>query len=192
LLLKNCLLIFAKYPEPGWVKTRLAKKIGPEKAASFYKEMVETVIQKTAPENGEYRRVLYFDPPERKNDFQKWLPHLNLKPQACGDLGERMAAAIGDSFKIGVQKVVVVGSDCVDIDRNLVCEALSRLDRSDLVVGPAADGGYYLLGMKKLYDLFTGIPWSTDQVLPETLKKTARLNLTITLLPTLVDIDEIP
>lgn len=191
MLLKNHLLIFAKYPEPGRVKTRLAKKIGPKRAASLYKEMVETVVQKTSPENGEYRRILYFDPHERRDDFEKWFPFLDVKPQTNGDLGRRMAAAIGDSLESGAQKALVIGSDCIDIDRTLVCDAVSRLDQSDLVIGPATDGGYYLIGMKKLYDLFTDISWSTDQVLPETMKRTARLNLTVTLLPTLSDIDEI-
>lgn len=188
----NELLIFAKYPEPGRVKTRLARRIGLEKAARLYQTMVETVVQKTIPQNGEYYRQLYFDPPERGADFQKWFPFLDMKPQAEGDLGRRMAAAIGDSFKKGVQKVIVVGSDCVDIDRTLVCDALSRLDQSDLVIGPAADGGYYLIGVKNFHDLFTGIPWSTDRVFAETIRRANEFNLRVAVLPTLSDIDEIP
>ena len=190
--MKNHLLIFAKYPEPGRVKTRLARQIGFEKAARLYQTMVETVVQKTAPRNGDYRRFLYFDPPERKGDFQQWFPFLQMQPQREGDLGDRMTSAIRESLESAAERVIVIGSDCMEIDGVLIEGAFFRLDQADVVVGPATDGGYYLIGMKKLYDLFTDIPWSTDRVFDETIRRANEFNLRVAVLPTLSDIDEIP
>ncbi|MBI2083319.1 MAG: TIGR04282 family arsenosugar biosynthesis glycosyltransferase [Deltaproteobacteria bacterium] len=187
----NKLLIFAKYPEPGRVKTRLAKTIGPEKAAILYKEMVETVMQKSLPVDGEYRRTLCFDPPQMENDFREWFPLLEMRPQCRGDLGQRMSAVFQESLENGSTKTVLIGTDCVEIDRSLLCDAFDRLEKSDLVLGPAKDGGYYLIGMKKPHPfLFEGIPWSTEKVLGLTLEKAKESDLKVELLKTLSDLDE--
>ncbi|MBI2980874.1 MAG: TIGR04282 family arsenosugar biosynthesis glycosyltransferase, partial [Deltaproteobacteria bacterium] len=194
---------FAKYPEPGRVKTRLARAIGLERAALLYKEMIETVVRRTAPlplpppsrggggGEGEYRRTLCFDPPERENDFRKWLPSLDLRRQGGGDLGQRMSAAFQESLANDLDRTVLIGTDCTEIDRSLLCDAFQQLEGADLVLGPAKDGGYYLIGMKKAHPfLFEEIPWSTNKVLHETLQKAGRENLKIELLKTLSDIDE--
>lgn len=186
------LIIFAKYPEPGRVKTRLAKKIGSERAASLYKEMAETVVLKTAPVGEKYRQVLFFDPPEREADFRRWFPGLDLCPQVSGDLGARMEAAFRESFDAGAGGVVLIGTDCPDLDHDLVIQAFQKMAGSDLVIGPATDGGYYLIGMKNLRgEIFTGIPWSTNRVLSMTLQRAEEAGLRVALLPTLSDIDEI-
>lgn len=193
----NHLLIFAKYPESGKVKTRLARSLGFERAALLYKEMVEIVVVKTAPVNGEYARTLYFDPPERREDFKTWFPSLTISPQGSGDLGLRMKSAIEESFRSGADRVVLIGSDCTEIDRDLILEAFRRLEASDVVIGPAADGGYYLIGMNRsggrtvTPQLFTGISWSTVSVLRETLQKAEKIGIPYALLPTLSDLDEI-
>ena len=184
----NELLIFAKYPEPGRVKTRLARIVGPEQAAFLYQEMVETVVGKTG--EGESRRVLCFDPPEREADVRRWFPGLEMRPQSDGDLGQRMLHALQGSLISGSQRAVLVGTDCVALDRALVHEAFQRLERSDLVLGPAHDGGYYLIGMNQAHSvLFTGIPWSTDQVLAATLAKAEAGRLQVELLKILSDMD---
>ncbi|HSA59206.1 MAG TPA: TIGR04282 family arsenosugar biosynthesis glycosyltransferase [bacterium] len=196
-MLLNHLLIFAKYPEPGKVKTRLARSVGLERAALLYKEMAETVVVKTAPVNGEYARTLHFDPPEKSRDFEVWFPSLAIKPQCAGDLGLRMKSAIEESFRSGADRVVLIGSDCPDLDRPLVLESFRKLESSDLVIGPATDGGYYLIGMsrrglaRQAPALFDGVLWSTASVLRETLEKAEKIGIPYALLPTLSDVDEI-
>lgn len=189
--MNNRLLIFAKYPEAGKVKTRLARTVGAVEAALRYREMIETVIKKTLPLNGEYRRTLCFDPPQKENDFRQWFPSLEIKPQGDGDLGQRMSAAFQESLVNGSDRTVLIGTDCVEIDRSLLCDAFDHLDKADLVLGPAKDGGYYLIGMKKAHPfLFEGIPWSTEKVLNKTLEKANRSRLKVELLKTLSDLDE--
>lgn len=141
---KNTLLIFAKYPTPGRVKTRLARQIGDGEAARLYRTMIEMVIKMTRPSRGQYTQVLCYDPPERKTDFEKWFPNLKLLSQISGDLGKRLAEAIRCSLSDSEQ-VVVIGSDCIDIDEQLVIQAFQKLESADLVIGPAEDGGYYLI-----------------------------------------------
>lgn len=190
-LIMNDLLLFAKYPEPGKVKTRLAAALGAEKAALFYKEMVEEVVKKTRPANGEYRPILCYDPPDRRDDFAKWLDLPLLKPQEGADLGEKMKNALAESLR-EAGKVLVIGTDCVDIDRPLVIEAFGKLDDADIVLGPVKDGGYYLIGCKKIYpEVFTAIDWSTERVLTQTLERARALKLRVSLLPELEDIDTV-
>jgi hypothetical protein len=153
--------------------------------------MVETMIGRTTPRNGEYRRTLCFDPAERERDFANWFSTLDLRPQCAGDLGVRMRAAIEESLARGADRVVLIGSDCPDLDRDLILEAFRRLEASDLVIGPATDGGYYLIGMKNVHDIFTEIPWSTGRVFQETMEKVKGAGLKVALLPTLSDVDEI-
>jgi glycosyltransferase A (GT-A) superfamily protein (DUF2064 family) len=205
----NSLLLFAKYPEPGKVKTRLAQRIGLEAAANRYREMLEQVVRQTRPLNGEYSQVLYFDPPERAEEFSRWFTWIEeQRVQRGKSLGERMCQAIEESFRfvppslqrrglrggrnnVQANKILLIGTDCVEIDRQLICEAFYQLDKNDLVLGPATDGGYYFIGCRQSHpSLFEEITWSTDQVLKQTLEKAKELKLTIAFLPTLSDIDE--
>ncbi len=193
-MLTNHLLIFAKYPEPGRVKTRLAGAIGFEAAAYRYQEMIETVMRETSPANDEYRRVLWFDPPERENDFRGWFPEVGMRPQCDGDLGRRMLTSFKESLASEdlalPVRAILIGTDCVEIDRSLVCDAFDRLENADLVLGPATDGGYYLIGMKKAHPfLFEEIPWSTEKVFGLTVEKAKRGHLKVELLKTLSDVD---
>ncbi len=187
--LVNQLLIFAKYPEAGRVKTRLAQRVGVAKATALYRDMVETVVRQTATDNGGYQRVLYYDPPEREREFKSWLKLEYLKPQYGADLGERLFHAVSESLE-QASRAIVIGSDCVDIDRELIEAAFVALDDNDLVLGPAEDGGYYLLGCKQVRrELFDDIDWSTEQVLAQTLARVARLGWSHHLLPVRADID---
>jgi len=211
---QKVLVIFAKYPEAGKVKSRLAQKIGAVEAAIAYKKMVERVVRKTDPRpfipspegrgihyaspsldgrglgEGEYRRVLCFDPLEKENDFKKWFPLLEISPQRDGDLGQRMSAALQESLGRGSGHAVLIGTDCVDVDRSLILKAFQNLEKADLVLGPAKDGGYYLIGCKQVYpEIFTGIDWSTERVFSQTLEIAEKLKLRVAYLPELEDID---
>lgn len=183
------LLIFAKYPEAGQVKSRLARTIGATKAVLAYKTMVENVVRNTQPCNGEYAQVLYYDPPESKEKFQSWLQMDHQQPQSGGDLGERMKKALSQALAES-KYAVLIGTDCIDVDRSLILKAFDDLVKTDLVLGPARDGGYYLIGCSCVYpELFTGIDWSTEHVFSQTLRVTEKLKLRVSCLPQMEDID---
>lgn len=181
-----------RYPEPGKVKTRLAADIGKEKAAQVYKEMAETVIG-NASRSGGYRTVIFFDPPERKNDFKKWIGNNHmLLPQEGQSLGERMGKAFDKVFSFGAERAVIIGTDCVEISDELVSQAFDALETVDVVLGPAEDGGYYLLGLKKpIHEIFNKINWGTNLVLNQTLGKVRKKGLKFQLLKMLKDIDTV-
>ncbi|HEX9831050.1 MAG TPA: TIGR04282 family arsenosugar biosynthesis glycosyltransferase, partial [Thermodesulfobacteriota bacterium] len=158
------LIIFLKYPEPGRVKTRLAQVIGNEKAAELYSAMARTVIHNVS-KSGDYKKIIFFDPPERKTDVEKWLSKsmnlgenrrkkrsqddFSLYPQQGESLGQKMASAFDTVFSLGVEKAVIIGTDCIDISVEIISEAFDSLQTTDVVLGPAQDGGYYLLGLTK-------------------------------------------
>jgi rSAM/selenodomain-associated transferase 1 len=191
--MKNHLILFAKYPTPGRVKTRLAAQLGEERAAAYYKEMVETVVAAVLPEDDSYALTCYFDPPEQESAFREWLTALHdFHPQCAGELGTRLLTAFRDSCVNGAHKTVIIGSDCVDVTRELIGDAFERLETHDVVVGPAEDGGYYLIGMKTVHpELFNDIEWSTERVLAQTLEKARQAGLEVYLLPILRDIDQL-
>lgn len=182
--------VFLKYPAPGEVKTRLAETIGDEKAAECYRNLAELALARTmAP--ALYRRILYISPGERIRDFVRWLPDETFQPQRGETLGLRMADAIARLLSIG-ERAVIIGTDVPDISREHVAEAFAAMESSDLVLGPAHDGGYYLIGMKRSWPrLFEGIAWSTKDVFRETLQRASQFGLSVHLLPELYDIDTI-
>ena len=188
---QNVLVIFVKYPEAGRVKSRLAQTIGAAQAALAYKTMVEIVVRNTKPCDGEYAQVLYYDPPELRENFQSWLQMSHIEPQSGGDLGERMKQAFSHALA-EARQAVLIGTDCIDIDHHLILETFQRLAKSDLVLGPAKDGGYYLIGCKQVYpEIFTGIDWSTERVFSQTLEIAEKLKLRVASLPILEDIDTV-
>jgi rSAM/selenodomain-associated transferase 1 len=185
------LLLFAREPVPGRVKTRLAAGIGEAEAARIYYYLARKVADQVR--GGPYRTVVYFDPPGALNEVKKWLGRRDLQftPQGEGDLGDRLGAAIEKELEES-PAVVVVGTDTPGVDRELVTEALERLGGAEVVLGPAEDGGYYLIGMKAPHPkLFQGIPWSTGGVLAATLSRARELGLRTSLLRTLQDVDTV-
>jgi len=185
------LIIFARFPSPGKVKTRLAGDIGDEPAAEFYKLCAEHVFRESDKLSGRAQRYLFYSDPEDAKEMQHWGgPRFNYVAQVGSDLGRRLEHAFGTVFEHGAQKAVVLATDVPGISADIVDEAFRALDSSDVVLGPCPDGGYYLLGMKRLYkELFANIPWSTDQVLNETSDAMRKLGLTVRRLPALADID---
>ncbi|MGQ0792517.1 MAG: TIGR04282 family arsenosugar biosynthesis glycosyltransferase [Deltaproteobacteria bacterium] len=189
---QNVLIVFVKYPEPGKVKTRLARDIGREGATEIYRLMAERVVERVCA-SVNYATALFFDPSERQEDFRRWLGgDRTLIPQRGESLGGRMATAFNEVFTSGAQRAVIIGTDCLGVSEETVAQALRKLDVADIVIGPAEDGGYYLLGLKSaLPAIFDGIEWSTERVFAQTIERVRDLGLSCALLDTKRDIDTI-
>ena len=186
------LLVFAKAPRPGAVKTRLAATVGPEAAAEAYRRLGRMVAVQLADAPAEM--TVCFDPPDAETDMRRWLdplPHRYV-PQGEGDLGKRMSRMVRVALNglEGAGRAVVVGTDAPAVDAALVARALKALDSADLVLGPSIDGGYYLVGLKApCPDLFQSIPWSTCAVLEVTASRARDLGLKVTYLEVKTDVD---
>jgi uncharacterized protein len=181
------LLVFVKPPLPGLVKTRLAAGLGADAAADLYRALAERVLSQTAPAAGEYARVVFAD---GLAAVRAWLPREDCVPQSAGDLGRRMAQAFAWAFARGHERVVLIGTDAPELSRRHVQEAFAALATHDVVLGPARDGGYYLIALRgPCPELFTGIAWSTADVLDATLVRAAALGLDGERLSPLTDID---
>ena len=184
--------MFAKAPVPGRVKTRLAEELGAIRAAEVYRQIGRRVV--TQLSGGAYRMVIYFDPPGSEPEINAWLGDLEHErlQQPAGDLGSRLTQGFRWGFAEG-RSVCVVGTDIPGLDRQPVEDAFAILSSPggpDLVVGPALDGGYYLLGLRRpAPELFRDIPWSTGDVLEATMARAKRLGLTVHSLSALADVD---
>jgi rSAM/selenodomain-associated transferase 1 len=186
-----CLVL--KAPRPGLVKTRLAREVGDENATAIYRALVEHQAMSIPPG---WQVTVYFTPTDAAGEMQMWLAsHLpenaRFVPQCEGDLGRRLRSAVAAEFQEGAKRVFLIGGDCPGISRDYLGDADEALNESDLVIGPAKDGGYVLLGLKsRRPSLFENIAWSTPAVLDQTLAAARRLLLRVRLLPTLEDIDD--
>jgi rSAM/selenodomain-associated transferase 1 len=188
--LADLLLVFLKWPRPGAAKTRLVPQIGAEAAADLYRLLAEEEVRGTAPDAGEYQRLLCFAPAEEGEAIARWFPGESLWPQPPGDLGGRMAEAFAEGFRRGARRVAIVGTDVPWVSRGHVLRAFAALDDHDLCLGPARDGGYYLLALPGPEPrIFEGIAWSTPRVLPDTLARAEALGLRTARLETLTDVD---
>jgi rSAM/selenodomain-associated transferase 1 len=184
--------IMIKYPEPGRVKTRLARDLGPEKAALICRQLTERVIGQTRPVCGGYRRVVFYDPPERRRAFESWLPGEEFMAQDGRDVGERMDNAIRYLLENGAEKAVITGADIPGLASGTIMQAFDMLDHADVIIGPARDGGYYLIGLKApMPELFRNIHWSTGDVFAETISILRNSGRSFGVLPVLSDLDTI-
>ncbi|MEO6130325.1 MAG: TIGR04282 family arsenosugar biosynthesis glycosyltransferase [Saprospiraceae bacterium] len=187
--MKEALIIFAKNPEAGNVKTRLAASIGNEAALSVYQKLLSYTasITKELP----IEKIIFYSDHVIQHDI--WdNKHFSKQVQAGSDLGERMTNAFADTFQKGYSKSVIIGTDCPELNAGIIIKAFAYLDLYDVVIGPAEDGGYYLVGMKQLHaQVFENINWSTNTVLDETRMRCDALQLNYSLLPVLRDIDTI-
>lgn len=184
---QNRLIIFVKNPQPGKVKTRLAKTVGNEQALAVYLQLLTytSIISMEVSVN----RAVYYTDYVDTNDmwpearFEKYL-------QTGEDLGQRMKSAFATAFADGFEKVVIIGSDCPQLTSAHIRQAFDLLTAYTTAIGPAVDGGYYLLGMNRLVpELFLNKMWSSPQVLQQTIADLERLQLSYSLLETLRDID---
>lgn len=186
----DTLIVFIKEPRPGAVKTRLAAALGPERAAQLYRVLADEEVRRTAPAHGEYQRLFFFAPAGAQPALERWLPGETLLAQEGADLGARMAHAFATAFRRGARRVAIIGTDLPWLSRDLVHEALLALADHELVVGPARDGGYYLLALDRPQPaLFEGIAWSTPSVFSATVERAAMLGLRMSVLEGLSDID---
>lgn len=186
------LLVVVKAPRPGQVKTRLAADIGDERAAAAYREMAQGVLERTAPHGGEYERLVFFTPDDARDEIAHWLGPETLVAQDGPDLGARMDAAFAAAFARGARSAVLVGSDLPRLDRSHVLAALAALDAHEVVLGPAVDGGYYLIGLRERRpELFTEMHWGSASVLEDTLHRCRIMHLRVDLIEMLSDVDKV-
>ena len=189
---RRSLLIFAKSPEPGRVKTRIAQKVGPEKAAEIYGQMLEHILRESAA-GDEWERILFITPESDADYFHR--QGLKTAIQQGNDIGERMGNAFRESWQLGMEKVVLIGSDIPSLTRADITTAFEMLESVPAVIGPSEDGGFYLFGLTATdlslaTDLFCRpIRWSTPEVLVEVEKQCRDHHLTLSFLPLKADID---
>jgi rSAM/selenodomain-associated transferase 1 len=186
------LIVFTRYPEPGTTKTRLIPVLGKEGAASLQRQMTEhTLFQvKNLPTINSTSVEIRFAGGNLEL-MQAWLGDgLSYQPQGEGDLGQRMQRSLLSALQNGAQQVVFIGIDCPGINAEILTTAFNNLTHHDLVVGPAVDGGYYLIGLKQYVpELFANIDWGTATVLQRTINIAQQLNLSLMQLSLLADID---
>ena len=186
--MNSAVIIFVKNPELGKVKTRLSATIGNEKALEIYKELLAHTLMSVKEIMADV--FIYFSDSFDENIFE-FENNFFKKVQKSDNLGERMSNAFKEVFDLWYDNVIIIGTDCPGLDLNLLENAFLQLDNVDVVIGPAEDGGYYLLGMKKHYaKLFENINWSSSSVLQTTLDNCNKNKLTHTLLSILSDVDE--
>jgi rSAM/selenodomain-associated transferase 1 len=192
----TALVVMARYPEAGKTKTRLAQVIGNQEANDLYQNFLIDLAQRFARQ--EYKLHWTYTPAEA--DYATFIGALAPSlvhsmacfPQRGADLGERLHYAFQWTHERQFSRIIVISSDSPHISREIIAEAHKALDHADVVLGPADDGGYYLIAMRKPYDVFSGIPMSTSVVLQRTIELAARQELIVHTLEPLFDIDELP
>lgn len=186
--MSTLLIVFVKNLEKGKVKTRLAREIGNERAMEVYKTLLDHT-HKVCDAVPEIRKVVFYS--DHIDAEDQWQEGFDKDIQSGSDLGKRMLNAFILGAHSGWQKIMIIGSDCIELSAAHLLQAESMLDSADVVYGPASDGGYYLMGMKKVHhQLFKNINWSTETVLKDSLKTCKDIGLKVELLETLNDVDE--
>lgn len=182
--MNQALIIFAKLPTAGNVKTRLAATIGNAMALRIYYRLLEHT--RTITRNLPVHKYLYYD----SDTLDQCWPGYELGIQHGSNLGEKMNNAMNALFQKGYQRIVIIGSDCFELQEDQLYESYAQLETHDICIGPATDGGYYLLALKNPFpQLFENIAWSSNKVLDQTIRICNQQNQTIHLLPILSDID---
>lgn len=184
------LVIFAREPRLGQVKTRLAATVGDARALAIYVALAERVVASlTVPDA--WKLVVRCAPDVAGVEVERWLGGaVAVEPQGDGDLGARMSRALTDHLERGAARVVIVGTDCPDVGPEIVQQAFAALETNDLVYGPALDGGYYLVGARRpVPQVFTDVPWSSPDTLAVSLQHAQAAALSVQLLEPLGDID---
>lgn len=185
-LMKKGIIIFQKNLIPGKVKSRIGALVGDQKALEIYQVLVDYTHQQV--EGLECKKLLYYseyteNTYENNKDYQFFI-------QSSGDLGQKMGDAFKDQFEDGFDQLLIIGTDCAEITQEILEEAFDKLKTSEVVIGPAKDGGYYLLGMNRFISgLFYDIPWSSAEVFNQTSDYLSTHQIPFDLLPTLSDVD---
>lgn len=184
------ILLFAKAPQLGRVKTRLAADVGPDEALRAYQHLLDVLFQQLQDVQGMHLTVVG-TPTDSLELLNPWMrKDWKLEAQSDGNLGTRLLVGFQGAFQRGSQPVLAIGADCPGVAPSDLLEAMTQLKTQDLVLGPAVDGGYWLIGMNRLEPgLFQDMPWSQPNLLEETLDKAQKLGLRTGLLRTLEDVD---
>lgn len=190
---RKCVIVFAKYPEPGKVKTRLTPSLTNTQAASLYKSMLDDTIELLNYSGIDYE--VYCEPAGSIKSFRK----LYGKNSVClgqkgADIGEKMKNAFKSVFRRGYAKAVLVGSDIPGLSAELIRESFRQIDRRGAVIGPAKDGGYYLVGFAKnafCHGMFSGVGWGKASVFKKTMEVFKKNGRRAGVLPKLRDVDSI-
>lgn len=187
--MQEAIIIFVRNPELGKVKTRLANGIGDVQALEVYKNLLKKTHEVIKPMDA-HKFVFYADDINQNDLWEN--DQFNKAQQTGKDLGERMYNAFTYLFSKGYGKVLIIGSDCADLETAIVEEAFLSLSKYEVVIGPTFDGGYYLLGLKKANAcFFENKQWSTETVYNDTIQNILELNLSYKVLPQLTDIDTV-
>ena len=186
--LMNKLIVFVKAPRPGAVKTRLAEVIGAPAAAAAYRHLVETLLNHLQGLGGV---EVCFSPDDAAGEVQHWLKEgWSSSPQGDGNLGQRLQSAFRRAFQAGAKHVAIIGSDCPAVKVEDIREAWGGLQTHDVVLGPATDGGYWLIGLRQLQpNLFREVHWSSENAFAETIERVHHAGLSVQLLRELADVD---
>ena len=191
------LIVFTRYPEPGTTKTRMIPELGAEGAADLQNQMTKQIISrlKACDELQSVKMEVRFEG-GNSDLMEQWLGSgIHYRHQGQGDIGQRMERALAEGFQGGSQSAVIIGSDIPDVTCDIIQMAFDELKNHDLTLGPAKDGGYYLIGLnqnafnQRNQQLFSAIDWSTSRVLAQTLAIAKKLGISYTLLDTLADVD---
>ena len=187
--MKKGLIIFVRHPELGKVKTRLAASIGDEATLIIYQKLLQHTFNISNSIDAD-KHVFYS---EKVIEDDLWEGERFFKGlQQDTDLGNRMKHAFEKVFEKGYEKVGIIGSDSYELSAQIITDAFERLDQTDIVIGPAKDGGYYLLALKDyVKDIFQNIEWSTEKVLRQTIEVIKQKGYSYALLPLLTDVDTI-
>ena len=185
--MKDAVIIFVRNPELGKVKTRLAATVGDEEALNIYSLLLNHTMQEAGKVAADkfvfYHQQITTDDIWNANGFYK-------KLQTGESLGDKMKVAFNEIFKLGYNKIMIIGSDCLQLNSTIINAGFGLLDEHDTVIGPAKDGGYYLLGMKENHGfLFDNKTWSTESVFDESMKDMQQYHLSTGMLPLLTDVD---
>lgn len=188
---RRCVVLFVKMPEKGRVKSRLALHIGEDVAVGLYENMVLDVIDML--KRGRFPFRICYTPPEARDQMTGWLGKgYDYLPQTGGHLGDRMEEAFAAVFSTGIEEALLIGSDIPGLTTGVIEEAFASLSTKDAVIGPADDGGYYLIGFRKntfFPGIFHDMVWSTGTVFRETLDRLHEASVTLRVLPAMTDID---
>jgi rSAM/selenodomain-associated transferase 1 len=187
--MKAALGIFAKEPVAGRVKTRLSPPLSPAEAAGFYRSCLEETV--AAMRGAGFDPVLFYD--GDTGYFRRAFPGIRLLPQGEGDLGARMERALRTLLAGGCEAAALIGSDTPDLPIGMVEAAFAALREAEVVIAPAADGGYVLVGERRhVPELLRNIPWSTDGVLAATRQRAADLAIDYREVGDWEDVDDLP
>ncbi len=190
---KKALIVFARVPKPGQVKTRLQPDLSPDTSSRIYLAFIRDVLAATASLKG-VKRILGCDATRRDPFFIQLAERYDLVliDQVGEDLGARMRNAIAEAYRLGFGQAVILGTDIPTLPVGHIQEAFKLLKKHSLVLGPSADGGYYLVGCSgSVPPIFDGIAWGTEQVLTQTLQRIAGSHLNAALLPFWYDVDTV-